>query len=85
MNDREIVSLEELNRLCDNGNIPLVFVDLATVPFRMRMDYATRNANLSEGKPFCTRCNGTGNEHYFTYRKCQNCNGEGVQVEPERT
>ncbi len=53
-------------------------VDLDTAPFHMRMDYDTRNQNVTNGKELCERCEGTGNEFMSMYRKCTDCMGTGI-------
>lgn len=51
-------------------------VNLETVPFHMRGDFATRNKNLAQGKILCEHCYGTGNEFESMYRRCPKCTGE---------
>ena len=45
----------------------------------MRMDYVVRNTNIDEGNILCKRCDGTGNELFSMYRKCQKCGGTGIK------
>ena len=57
----------------------LCLVDIETVPFHMRMDYAKRNQNVESGNILCEHCCGTGNELFSMYRKCPKCNGIGKE------
>lgn len=41
-------------------------------------DYKTREENEQAGEQLCTRCNGTGNEFFSMYRRCEACNGTGI-------
>jgi len=66
---------------CDGGEAKAVLLDLDTVPRRIRMDFAIRNKNLAVGKSLCSRCNGTGNELFSCYRRCQDCDGTGEKKE----
>lgn len=59
----------------------LALVDLDTVPIRIRMDYARRNANIEAGAALCDRCDGTGNELYSMWRRCPECAGSGIDGE----
>ena len=56
-------------------------VDLDTVPHHQRMDYTTRNENISKRKKLCRWCDGTGNELFSMYRQCPKCFIPGVRVE----
>lgn len=74
----KIVSWEGYCSSKDNFD---ALLDLDTVPLIIRGDYAVRNKNLAVFKALCTRCNGTGNEMFTHYRKCQHCHGTGVAHE----
>jgi len=74
----KIVSWKEYCSSKDNFD---VLLELDTVPLIVRGDYAIRNKNLAIFKTLCTRCNGTGNEMFIHYRKCQDCHGTGVARE----
>ena len=56
-------------------------VDLETVPCHQRVDYITRNENISNREKLCKRCDGTGNELFSMFRRWQDCDGCGVRNE----
>ena len=53
-------------------------IDLDTCSPRVASDYHTRNENLKEGKPLCSKCDGTGNQLMYMYSRCDKCNGSGI-------
>lgn len=67
------------NEYCNGEKSGMVLLDLDTVPLIIRGNFAVRNKNLAIGKSLCPRCNGTGNELFSHYRRCQNCHGTGVE------
>lgn len=34
---------------------------------------------VNSGKPTCAKCNGTGNQMLFGYKKCTRCDGTGIE------
>jgi len=62
----------------DLGYFEYAFVVLDTVPYRIRMDYARRNANVALRAWLCGRCDGTGNDLYAMWHKCSRCGGLGL-------
>lgn len=42
-------------------------------------DYKTKDNNIVDGNELCPRCDGTGNELFSMYRKCEACDGSGVK------
>lgn len=60
-------------------------IDIERVPVHMRKDFFRRNDNVRAGKKLCKRCNGTGNELYSMYSRCQACDGDGVSRGNEST
>ena len=51
---------------------------LLRYPPHMRGDYRRMNQNILNGKILCNQCGGTGNEMYSMYRKCPDCDGDGI-------
>jgi len=74
----KVISWDEYCSKKDDHNMLL---DLDTVPHLLRGDFALRNKNLAIGKTLCPRCNGTGNELFSHYRRCQDCHGSGIERE----
>jgi len=66
---------------CNRKDSLDTLLDLDTVPYLLQGDFAIRNRNLATFQRLCLRCNGTGNELFFHYRKCQHCHGTGVKKE----
>ena len=48
-------------------------------PIPMQMDIKKKNNNIKNGRKLCSKCNGTGNEFFYHYRKCNDCNGKGYK------
>lgn len=46
-------------------------------PHHMRPDEIKRNKNIDAGRTLCPRCDGTGNELWSMYRRCEQCDGKG--------
>ena len=40
-------------------------------------DELVRFENIKAGRELCKRCDGTGNEVFFMYRRCTKCGGKG--------
>ena len=59
----------------------ICLVDLETVPLPQRVDYETRNENISKQEKLCPHCDGTGNEFMYMYHKCSDCYGTGIRRE----
>ena len=59
----------------------VALIDLTTVYPSKVPDYLTRNKNIQEEKPLCSRCDGTGNEFFNMFRRCLECGGDGVSRE----
>jgi len=74
----KVISWEEY---CGSRNYHDALLDLDTVPLVLKRDYSIRNTNLALGETLCLRCNGTGNELFSHYRRCQDCYGAGVRKE----
>jgi hypothetical protein len=55
-----------------------VLIDLDSCPIPVMQDYVRHNDNVHSGKPLCSRCEGTGNEFMYRYRKCSACDGSGI-------
>jgi len=47
---------------------------------RRAPDEWQKQQNIDADHILCKRCDGTGNELYFMYRRCINCRGDGVQA-----
>jgi hypothetical protein len=45
--------------------------------FMIEREEAKREQLKAEGKPLCERCNGSGNEFFFKYKRCSACEGKG--------
>lgn len=43
-------------------------------------DQARRDRNRAAGHTLCGRCEGTGNQLYYMYQRCEDCHGSGVEV-----
>ena len=74
MRELQTVSFEAFK---SDSALAEVLIDLDTVPTRMRNDYRQRNANVEAYANLCSRCDGTGNEHYASYRACTKCGSSG--------
>ncbi len=44
-------------------------------PLRIAQDKYRASRILKTDR--CERCGGTGNEHYYSYRRCRDCGGSG--------
>ena len=45
------------------------------------MDVRRRNRNIENKKSLCKTCEGTGNEFFSMYKKCEKCGGDGIADE----
>lgn len=52
--------------------------DVENMPFHMQMDGRRRNENIDKGNKLCKRCEGTGNQLFSMYQKCEHCDGTGI-------
>ena len=52
--------------------------DIRAMPFYMKPNHITRNANIRNGHKLCKRCGGTGNVNIVTYKSCPDCCGTGI-------
>ena len=66
-----------MNTVSTPKPLSLEKTNLSEVPLHMRRDYVIRNRNIDEGKLLCTLCDGTGNQLFSMYQKCDNCEGKG--------
>lgn len=55
-------------------------IDMESVPVPQRRDYFKRNDNVLSGRTLCGACDGTGNEHFWSYKQCKECKGSGHTV-----
>ena len=46
-------------------------------PLHIQRDMENHNDNFSEGMELCEKCEGTGNQLYSMYQKCDVCLGKG--------
>ncbi|HEC64872.1 MAG TPA: hypothetical protein ENI23_06255 [bacterium] len=53
--------------------------DVAGYPLTCVPDVITRNENIDAGFDLCERCEGTGNEFKFKFRRCTACGGTGKE------
>ena len=75
----KVITFEEDKELEDQNTYVLIHLD--GIPDRIRMDYQIRNQNVQEGNTLCKWCNGTGNQFFYTYSDCPQCNATGINNE----
>ena len=59
-----------------------ILIDVKSCSVHMAGDYVTRNANVQSGLKLCRKCDGTGNQLFSMYQKCDQCGGTGRSPEP---
>jgi len=76
----EEVSLQDF--LCmKSEEADKILVNINSCPVHIAGDFATRNANVKNDLKLCRRCDGTGNQLFSMYQKCENCGGTGISPE----
>lgn len=70
--------LQSVQHLREKGNnMEEKLLDVKKYPLHMRGDITRRNENVTLGRTLCKRCDGTGNELYSMYKKCEDCDEKG--------